>query len=113
MFTGVVMLPFLVLHRLAACGGSDPVAWPVAEAFDVPAPPGSVSLDLGPVRSPSGFTVQPGHRVRLSRRGRVETAEVVDVQTKGDHVTLTVYAPATVTEAWLLGPAPVTLHVRP
>ena len=82
------------------------------EAFDVPPPPGKVSLDLGPVRTPRTFAL--GEALRLARHGQegVEArAEIVDIRPGGDGVTLTVYADASRAEPWVLAAQPVQIVI--
>ncbi|MEM6926995.1 MAG: hypothetical protein AAF602_08715 [Myxococcota bacterium] len=99
----------LALVVLACSGSTAPAAWPVREAFDVPPPPGAVSLDLGPVRTTTAYA--PGDQVRLVRGGQTLTVELLDVQRHDGAVTLTVYAPAEIVEPWVLTAEPPTVRV--
>jgi hypothetical protein len=64
--------------------------WPVHEALDVPPPPGLVSLDLGPVDTRVPYAL--GATVHLHHGHASVRAEVLDVRTTTDGITLTVYA---------------------
>lgn len=101
---------------LIACGGTPtpseaPARWEVREAFDVPPPPGFVSLDVGPVRTDIPFEL--GARITLHEGKRRAEAEIVDMrQTKG-MTYLTVYAEEAGAGPWTVRASPATVEVRP
>lgn len=108
-----MLTPLVVLLVTSGCGWFTPSAtpeWPVREAFDVPAPPGSVSLDLGPVSTSIPFA--PGDQIRLRRETQILELELLDVRTPNGSTTLTVYAPADVAEPWVLEPELVSVEVK-
>ena len=81
------------------------------EAYDVPPPPGSVSLDLGPIRTRSTFAL--GAAVTLERDGRRVPAEVLDVQHQSGGVVITVYADAAGAAPWVSSATPVSVRISP
>lgn len=88
-----------------------PVQWAVQEAFDVPPPPGFVSLDLGPRHTSAAFEL--GASVTLARNGHRVTADIVDVRQDAAGTVLTVYANADGATAWVQSAVPVTVGVLP
>ncbi|MBX2802282.1 MAG: hypothetical protein KTR31_31670 [Myxococcales bacterium] len=98
-----------LLASLWACAPSPAPRWAVREALDVPPPPGAVSLDLGPTRTDTVFSL--GTVVQLREGSRTVRAEVLDVRQDTAGTLLTVYADAEGAQPWLEAAKPVDVEI--